>query len=180
MSRIYTRTGDAGDTALFDGTRVSKSDPRMDACGDLDELGSWLGMVRATCTEADVLATLEDVQRDLFAIGALIADPQRRIAVRLEKVAIDEAAVARLEAGIDRLERELPPLRRFILAGGAPAGAMLHVARSVCRRAERRVVALGAAAVHPLILTYINRLSDLLFTLARAVNRRSGVAETEW
>jgi cob(I)alamin adenosyltransferase len=180
VTRIYTRTGDAGETGLFDGTRVSKSDPRVDACGDVDELASWLGLIRAELTSSDLIDALSAIQRDLFALGAVLADPRHRIAARVEKAAVNAAAVARLEATIDALDTELPPLGRFILAGGVPAGAALHLARAVCRRAERRVVALGPDAAEPLVLTYINRLSDLLFTMARAVNHRAGVSEIEW
>jgi cob(I)alamin adenosyltransferase len=182
-SRIYTRTGDAGETGLFDGTRVSKADPRVDAYGDVDELASWLGVVRARLGvdtgTADVAAMLERIQHDLFAIGALLADPRHRIADRVVKATLDAGDIARLEAAIDALEAELPPLRKFILAGGSETGAWLHLARAVCRRAERRVTALGEAA-HPVALTYLNRLSDLLFTMARAVNARAGASELEW
>ena len=144
--KIYTRTGDAGETSLFDGTRVGKQDPRVDAYGEVDELNAWLGLVRASRLDADVDVELLHIQRDLFALGAQLADPADRIADRVVKATLGDADVARLEALIDRLEAELPPLRRFILAGGTPAGASLHVARTVCRRAERRIVALTPAA----------------------------------
>ncbi len=178
--RIYTRTGDAGETALFDGARVSKADPRIEAYGDVDELASWLGLVRTRLAEEDLAATIDRVRRALFAIGARLADPRRRIAPRVEKSAIGDEDVRAIEETIDVLERGLPPLRRFILAGGSEAGAFLHVARAVCRRAERRAVALGSGAVDPIVLTYLNRLSDLLFVMARAVNARAGVTEIEW
>jgi cob(I)alamin adenosyltransferase len=145
--KIYTKTGDTGETSLFD-----------------EEIG----------------ALIEALQKDLFALGARLADPSRRIAPRVEKAAIGDAAVERLEQTIDRLEATLPPLRRFILPGGSSAGAFLHLALTVCRRAERRVIALGAGAVDPILIVYMNRLSDLLFVMARAVNHRSGVPETEW
>ena len=177
--KIYTRTGDAGETSLFDGTRVGKQDPRVDAYGEVDELNAWLGLVRASRLDADVDVELLHIQRDLFALGAQLADPADRIADRVVKATLGDADVARLEALIDRLEAELPPLRRFILAGGTPAGASLHVARTVCRRAERRMVALTPAA-DAVLLRYINRLSDLLFVLARVMNHRAGAAETEW
>ena len=177
--KIYTRTGDAGETSLFDGTRVGKEDPRVDAYGEVDELNAWLGLVRASRLDADVDVELLHIQRDLFALGAQLADPADRIADRVVKATLGDADVARLEALIDRLEAELPPLRRFILAGGTPAGASLHVARTVCRRAERRMVALTPAA-DAVLLRYINRLSDLLFVLARVMNHRAGAAETEW
>jgi cob(I)alamin adenosyltransferase len=178
--RLYTKTGDAGETGLFDGTRVSKADARVDAYGEVDELNAWLGLARAQGVTADLDATIVAIQRDLFALGALLADPRHRIAARVEKAALAGRDVARLEQTIDALEAELPPLARFILAGGSPAGACLHLARTVCRRAERRIVALGPDAVPPVALVYMNRLSDLLFVMARAANRHAGVAETEW
>ena len=178
--KIYTRSGDDGDTGLFDGTRVSKNDPRVGAYGDVDELNAWLGFVRSSTDDHDLTTMLEQIQRDLFALGARLADPAKRIAERVTKAAVSSEDVVRLEAWIDRLESELPPLRRFILAGGSPAGAALHVARTVCRRAERSIVTLGSGAVEPELLVYVNRLSDLLFVMARAANRRSGASEHEW
>ena len=178
--KIYTRTGDDGDTGLFDGTRVSKSDPRVAAYGAVDELNAWLGFVRASTDDEDVKAMLEQIQRDLFGLGARLADPAKRIAERVTKAAVTPQDIARLEDAIDRLESELPPLRRFILAGGSTPGAALHVARTVCRRAERSIVALGSEAVEPELLIYVNRLSDLLFVMARAVNSRAGAPELEW
>ena len=177
--KIYTRTGDSGDTALFDNSRVSKADPRVDAYGEVDELNAWLGLVRAAGLDADLDQALIRIQRDLFAVGAQLADPSDRLAPRVTKAFVADSDVERLESLIDRLEQELPPLTRFILAGGAPAGASLHVARTVCRRAERRIVALVPAA-DPVIVRYVNRLSDLLFVLARVVNHRAGQPETEW
>jgi cob(I)alamin adenosyltransferase len=178
--KIYTRTGDDGDTGLFDGTRVSKSDPRVAAYGDVDELNAWLGFVRASSDDNDVTTMLEQIQRDLFGLGARLADPAKRIAERVTKAAVGSGDIARLETWIDRLDSELPPLRRFILAGGSPTGAALHVARTVCRRAERSIVALGSDAIEPELLVYVNRLSDLLFVMARAVNRRTAAPELEW
>ena len=177
--KIYTRTGDAGETSLFDGTRVTKHDPRVEAYGDVDELNAWLGLVRAAGLDADLDGELVQIQRDLFALGAQLADPADKIANRVTKAALADDDVARLERLIDRLETEVPPLRRFILAGGMPTGAALHVARTVCRRAERRIVSLMPAA-DAVLLRYVNRLSDLLFVLARVVNVRGGAPETEW
>lgn len=177
--KIYTRTGDAGETSLFDGTRVSKADARVDAYGEVDELNAFLGLARALRLDPDVDESLLQIQRDLFALGARLADPTSHIAARVAKAVVTDADVARLEAMIDRFEAELPPLRRFILAGGTPAGAALHAARTVCRRAERRVVSLSPAA-DAVIVRYLNRLSDLLFVLARVVNHRAGAPETEW
>ncbi|MSO82358.1 MAG: cob(I)yrinic acid a,c-diamide adenosyltransferase [Acidobacteria bacterium] len=178
--KIYTRTGDSGETSLFDNTRVSKADPRVDAYGDVDELNACLGAALAAGVGADLVASLESIQQDLFALGARLADPVARIADRVTKAALTPAAVDRLEQLIDRLVAETPPLRKFILPGGSPAGALLHLARTVCRRAERRVVALGPGAVEPILVVYLNRLSDLLFVMARAVNHRAGMPEVEW
>ena len=177
--KLYTRTGDAGETSLFDGARVRKDDARVDSYGEVDELNTWLGLARSSLDPGELDEELARIQRDLFALGAELADPSNRIAARVTKAAITEAHVERLEQLIDRLERELTPLRRFILAGGAPTGAALHVARAVCRRAERRIVALQPP-VESILLRYINRLSDLLFVFARIANKRAGVAETEW
>jgi cob(I)alamin adenosyltransferase len=178
--KIYTKTGDSGDTGLFDGSRVAKSDPRVAAYGDVDELNAWLGLVRALALDDQVAPMVEQIQRDLFAVGARLADPARRIAERVTKAAVTTTDIERVESWIDALETELPPLRRFILAGGSPAGASLHVARTICRRAERAMVGLGPGAFEPELLIYVNRLSDLLFVMARAVNRRADVTETEW
>jgi cob(I)alamin adenosyltransferase len=177
--KIYTRTGDAGDTSFFDGTRVRKSEPRVDAYGEVDEMNAFLGLARASCTDPEIDAELVRLQQDLFALGAQLADPGGKIAARVTKAALRDDDVTRLEEMIDRFEAELPPLRKFILAGGSPTGAALHVARAVCRRAERRMVALEPA-VDGVLVRYVNRLSDLLFVLARAVNHRAGAAETEW
>jgi cob(I)alamin adenosyltransferase len=178
--KIYTKTGDTGETSLFDKTRVSKADSRVDAYGEVDELNACLGAARAAGVDADIAALIEQLQKDLFAVGARLADPSSRIASRVVKASIGDDDVTRLEAAIDRLEETLPPLRRFILPGGAPAGALLHLARTVCRRTERRVIALGPAAVDPIVIVFLNRLSDLIFVMARAVNHRAGVPETEW
>jgi cob(I)alamin adenosyltransferase len=177
--KLYTRTGDAGETSLFDGTRARKDDPRVDAYGEVDELNAWLGLIRASTIDPSVDAELVAIQRDLFALGAQLADPADKLAPRVTKAVIDDEHVVRLEQLIDRLDAEVPPLRRFILAGGTPAGAALHVARTVCRRAERRIVALSPP-VDPVLVRYVNRLSDLLFVLARVVNHRGGAPETEW
>jgi cob(I)alamin adenosyltransferase len=177
--KIYTRTGDEGETSYFDGTRVRKDDPRLDTYGEVDELNAWLGFIRASGLDPTIDAELAHIQRDLFALGAQLADPGAKLSARVTKAILTDADVARLEALIDRLEQDVPPLRKFILAGGTPAGAALHVARTVCRRAERRMVALTPAP-DPVLLRYTNRLSDLLFVMARAVNHRGGVPEAEW
>ena len=190
--KIYTKTGDAGETSLFDNSRVSKADPRVDAYGEVDEVNACLGAalaavrVRGSGASAgqgpsdDIADVLETIQKDLFAVGARLADPSSRIAGRVTKAAVTGQQIELLETTIDRLEAELPPLRKFILPGGSSAGAFLHLARTVCRRAERRVVALGPDAVEASVVIYLNRLSDLLFVMARAVNHRAGIPETEW
>jgi cob(I)alamin adenosyltransferase len=179
--KIYTRTGDTGGTSLFGGTRVSKHDPRVAAYGDVDELNACLGAIRAQGDlPGEVTEILERIQTDLFAIGARLADPAEKIAARVSKVAVTDPDIQRLEDWIDRFESELPPLRRFILPGGNRAGALLHLSRTVCRRAERSIVALGMDHIDVHLLAYINRLSDLLFVLARAVNHRAGQPEVEW
>lgn len=178
--KIYTRTGDQGETSLFDGTRVSKADGRVNAYGEVDELSAWLGVVMAHANDPDIRETLLQIQRDLFALGSRLADPAHRIAGRVTKVAVSAEHVARLEGWIDGFDAEMPPLGRFILAGGTPPGAALHVARTVCRRAERAMAGLGGEAFEPELLQYVNRLSDLLFTMARAVNHRAGVPDIEW
>jgi cob(I)alamin adenosyltransferase len=178
--KIYTKTGDRGETSLFDGTRVSKTDPRVAAYGDVDELQAAIGVAAAYGLDrqlADIVVTL---QRDLFALGARLADPAHKIAPRVSKIVIDDSSVSRLEQWIDALEAGLPPLRHFILSGGAPGGASLHLARTVCRRAERSVLSLAADDVEPTIIVYLNRLSDLLFVMARAANHRAGIPDTEW
>jgi len=178
--KIYTKTGDSGDTSLFDGTRVSKTDPRVAAYGDVDELQACLGVVRAAGLPQDLDDMCVTLQRDLFALGARLADPSHKIAKRVEKIVIDDASVTKLEGWIDSLDTEIPQLRHFILSDGKPAGAALHLARTVCRRAERAVLSLGKDAVEPVVLVYLNRLSDLLFTMARAANNRAGSPETPW
>jgi cob(I)alamin adenosyltransferase len=178
--KIYTKTGDRGETSLFDGTRVLKHDPRVAAYGDVDELQAAVGVCAASGLDGELHDMAITLQRDLFALGARLADPSHKIAPRVAKIVIDQASVTRLETWIDGLEADLPPLRHFILSGGSAAGASLHLARTVCRRAERAVLALGAEATEPIVLVYLNRLSDLLFVMARAANHRAGVPETEW
>jgi len=178
--KIYTKTGDAGDTSLFDGTRVSKTDLRVVAYGDVDELQACLGVARAAGLPADLDEMCVSLQRDLFALGARLADPSHKIAKRVEKIVINDESIARLEGWIDLLDTEIPPLRHFILSDGGPGGASLHLARTVCRRAERSMLVLGKDAVEPIAIVYINRLSDLLFTMARAANHRAGATETPW
>jgi cob(I)alamin adenosyltransferase len=182
--KIYTKTGDRGDTGLFGGGRVSKSHPRVEAYGDVDELNAVLGAVRAVERLPRIDDILIAVQRDLFAIGALLATPDReKMRQHLDKARVDESRVAELERAIDDGDSELEPLRAFIVPGGTPKAAALHVARTVCRRAERRVVQLADDAgmeIPSVVVIYLNRLSDLLFTLARVANRRAGADEVSW
>ena len=176
--KIYTKTGDAGETGLFGGARVSKADPRVDSYGAVDEANACLGVVRAAGVPADIDQMLDRIQRDLFALGAQLADGRPDPRMYEGKTALGDDDVTRLEQWIDQLEAELPPLKHFILAGGSPAGAALHLARTVCRRAERRMVTVSG--IHAVQLIYVNRLSDLLFVIARAVNLRAGVTEVVW
>jgi cob(I)alamin adenosyltransferase len=180
--KIYTRTGDTGGTALFGGGRVSKDHPRVEAYGDVDELNAALGLARAIELMPRIDEVLVPVQRDLFAIGALLATPDHaKMREQLQKARIDEERIAELERAIDDCERELEPLRSFILPGGTPKSGALHVARTICRRAERRVVTLAQEVELPsLVIQYLNRLSDLLFMLARVANRRAGAGEVTW
>jgi cob(I)alamin adenosyltransferase len=179
---IYTRTGDGGETGLFGGGRVSKHHVRVRAYGDVDELNSALGAALAMPPADTEHAFLDQIQRDLFAIGGQLATPEpTRVKGALAKAQIDERRIARMEAIMDQAETVLPPLTSFILPGGSPKAAAFHVARTVCRRAERSVVALHEREpVAPIILIYLNRLSDLLFTLARLANHGAGVADRTW
>ncbi|HET7791135.1 MAG TPA: cob(I)yrinic acid a,c-diamide adenosyltransferase [Gemmatimonadales bacterium] len=180
--KIYTKTGDTGETGLFGGGRVPKDDPRVSAYGDVDELNAAIGAGAAQEPRDFERPLLEGVQRHLFTIGAELATPDpAKLARALPGPVISEREVGDLEKAIDRLEAGLPPLKQFILPGGAPKGAALHLARTICRRAERSVVRLArGAAVSPAILTYLNRLSDLLFVLARAANAAQGVGDAPW
>lgn len=180
--KIYTRTGDQGQTSLFGGGRVAKDHLRVTAYGDVDELNAALGAVMA-CEPVELeRALLESVQRDLFAIGGQLASPQPgKVAKALVKAELPTGRVEALEAAIDRADGELAPLSAFVLPGGTMKAALLHVARTVCRRAERSVVALDRdEGVADPILPYLNRLSDLLFTLARLANHRAQVPDRTW
>jgi len=173
--KIYTRTGDRGETSLFGGGRVPKNAPRIEAYGTIDELNSHLGVVRAQGPSPDLDAPLARIQEQLFVLGAQLA------ATRAETVKIADRDVAELESAIDRLEADLPPLKTFILPGGGRVGSALHVARTVCRRAERLVVALDQTErLDPSIIVFLNRLSDLLFVMARHANRTDKVPESPW
>jgi cob(I)alamin adenosyltransferase len=180
--KIYTKTGDAGLTGLFGGGRVPKDDIRVEAYGDVDELNAVIGVARSVEAMPRIDEVLVPIQRDLFAIGALLATPDRdKMAQHLQKARVDEQRIEELERAIDDGDAELEPLTAFIIPGGTPKAAALHVARTVCRRAERHVVRLQhEVELPPLAVIYLNRLSDLLFTLARVANRRSGAGEVTW
>jgi len=182
--KIYTKTGDAGETGLFGGGRVPKDDPRVCAYGDVDETNASIGFATALDPADFSLAALQTIQRDLFTIGAELATPD---AAKLQKAlarsgaSIGAAEVGALEDLIDAHEAKLPPLKNFILPGGTPKAAAFHLARTTCRRAERSVVALSRERqVNPSIIHYLNRLSDLLFVLARAVNQHAGRPDIAW
>jgi cob(I)alamin adenosyltransferase len=182
MSRIYTRTGDSGETGLFGGGRVRKSDLRVEAYGTIDELNAVLGVARESLSGAPALAPLDAflvrVQHQLFNLGAELATPQS--AAHGTNLVADED-VAWLESSIDDWERDLAPLKTFILPGGSGAAAHLHWARTVCRRAERLIVELAATAtIRGEVIRYVNRLSDALFVAARAANRLAGVSDVAW
>lgn len=180
--KIYTKTGDTGQTGLFGGGRVSKDDPRVEAYGDVDELNACLGMARAVETMPRIDEVLVPIQRDLFSLGALLATPDiAKMHDHLAKAQIDDTRIADLEHAIDECDRELEPLGSFIVPGGTPKSAALHVSRTVCRRAERRVISLQKDVEIPgIVVVYLNRLSDLLFTLARLANARAGAGEVTW
>jgi cob(I)alamin adenosyltransferase len=180
--KIYTRTGDQGDTGLFGGGRVPKDHPRVAAYGDVDELNSAIGVVRAVAEQNFFDQLLESVQRDLFAIGGHLATPDPdRVRKALDKATLSAASITEFERIMDQADQELPPLRAFILPAGTRIAAALHLARTVCRRAERSVVHLAHTNTVPeLFLVYLNRLSDLLFTLARLANSRDGVGDATW
>lgn len=176
--KIYTRTGDGGETGLYGGERVCKDAVRVHALGTVDECNAALGMARGQIADDEINAIVARIQGELFEVGADLATPLER-GDTVPRVQAD--ATARLEAEIDRMEAELEPLRHFILPGGIGAGAALHFARAVCRRAERWLVTLQQSeAVNPEAARYLNRLSDHLFMLARLVNQRAGVPETKW
>ena len=180
--RIYTRTGDTGQTGLFGGGRVAKDHVRVDAYGEVDELNSAIGVARSTAPAELFDAELEAIQRDLFALGGHLATPDpAKVRAALEKAELSAERVAAFERAMDAADQELPPLRAFILPAGAPKAAALHLARTVCRRAERGVVGLARESEVPeLFLVYLNRLSDYLFTLARLANHRAGRGEVTW
>src|SRR5688500_976830 len=176
--KIYTKTGDEGETGLFGGGRVPKDDPRVWAYGEVDELNAAVGMAAALSPDGFEAALLQTIQRDLFNIGAELATPDP---AKLRSKPIDGSGIGALEETIDNYDEQLPPLKNFILPGGTPKACAFHLARTICRRAERSVVSLARdQTVNPLIIHYLNRLSDLLFVLARVVNAKAGKPDVAW
>lgn len=171
--KVYTKTGDDGQTLLYSGGRVGKDHPRIEAYGTVDELNSLLGLLLAEPVPDGVVERIQSIQSVLFSIGSSLADPESKLAP--ESTAWDTES---LEVWIDSMDQTLDDLRAFILPGGCRGAGLAHVARTVCRRAERRVLAIDG--VHPEIVPYLNRLSDALFVLARALNARLGIADPEW
>ena len=180
--KIYTRTGDRGETGLFGGGRVPKDHPRVAAYGDVDELNSAIGVARATDPRSPHDALLETVQRDLFSIGGHLATPDPdKVRKALARAELADTRTAEFERVMDEADAELPELRAFVLPAGTPKAAALHLARTVCRRAERSVIHLSHEAEVPeLFIVYLNRLSDLLFTLARLANHQAGSGDEVW
>ena len=180
--KIYTKTGDDGQTGLFGGGRIGKDSARVSAYGDVDELNAFVGVARAAEVMPRIDEVLATIQRDLFAIGALLATPHpEKVREQLEKARLTDQRIAQLEQAIDDCEAELEPLKAFIMPGGTPKAAALHVARTVCRRAERAIIRLQHTDTVPqVVIIYLNRLSDLLFMLARVANRRAGAGEVTW
>jgi cob(I)alamin adenosyltransferase len=176
--KIYTRTGDDGTTGLLGAARVPKHDARVESYGTVDELNASLGVAIGLDPQRWLADDLKAIQSVLFRVGAELATVDARALAALSRVGDDD--VGALERGIDRLDQELAPLTRFVLPGGTPLAAQLHLARTVCRRAERRVTALAEQASGSRTVQYLNRLADLLFTMARYANHRAGVAETTW
>lgn len=177
--KIYTRTGDGGESSLFGGRRVRKDHLRLQSYGTIDELNAYIGVIRAVDPPKEIEAVLSDLQDELFILGADLATPEAESARSVPRITMAESE--RIEKEIDRIEPNLKPLRKFIHPGGSPVAAHLHVARTICRRAERHVVQLsGQEAVSDACIVYLNRVSDLLFMLARYANHLAGVAEPEW
>lgn len=181
MAKIYTKTGDQGETGLFGGERVKKDHPRIVAYGSVDELNAVLGLVRAVLKKGELDPILEKIQNDLFLIGSHLATPRPEKLASRGAMELSPEVITFLEQSIDHLEESLPPLREFILPGGTESASRLHLARTVCRRAERETISLAKSEeVESFIIIYLNRLSDLLFVMARWANRQEGGGETVW
>jgi cob(I)alamin adenosyltransferase len=181
--KIYTKTGDSGETGLFGGPRINKDHPRIEAYGTVDELNSALGMARAAQLPAEIDAVVARIQNELFTVGAELATPAQSASRRSDVPHIGAVNIEALEKAIDQFEAALTPLKQFILPAGTPAAAALHYARTICRRAERCVVALAKTpgeSVSDQIIVYLNRLGDLLFVLARSVNKQAGESDVPW
>ena len=177
--KIYTKFGDSGETALYGGTRVGKDAPRIEAIGTVDELNAYIGYAQTLIDDTDLSNLMAQIQNHLFAVGADLATPETH--TKAAEFRISGEFTTAMETAIDTLSEELPPLTNFILPGGCAAGAILHIARVVCRRSERCVVHLThEAEVNPEIIRSLNRLSDLLFVLARMVNFRAQAPEPIW
>lgn len=173
LSKIYTRTGDDGTTGLGDGSRIQKDSLRVEAFGTVDELNSVIGLLIVETTDESLRGVLLDIQHDLFDLGGELCIPGSEM--------IADRHAGRLETELDRLNEDLPPLKEFILPGGSRSAAHAHHARTVCRRAERRIIALARQeAVNEPVIRYLNRLSDLLFVMARILSRRDGAGEVLW
>jgi cob(I)alamin adenosyltransferase len=178
--KIYTKTGDTGDTGLFAGARVRKDDARIEAYGTVDELNAAIGLARSESLPPEIQQTLERVQSELFSVGAELATPEP---AKHGTALVGDAQIVLLEKAIDNLEAGLPPLRHFILPAGCRGGSLIHLARGICRRAERRVVTLASlptAEISPQIVRYLNRLGDYLFVAARSVNHDAKAVEMKW
>jgi len=180
MAPIYTKSGDAGETGLFGGGRVPKDDARVDAYGEVDELNAAVGLARGAGLDRELDALAQAIQDQLFTVGSVMATPRGTKAAQAIPQ-VEARWVAEMETAIDKFDREIPPLRSFILPGGSAPAAALHLARTICRRAERRAVPLARkGAVDQLLVKYLNRLSDLLFTMARVSNHRGGIKDVMW
>ena len=181
--KIYTKTGDTGETSLFTGERVLKSHSRIEAYGMVDELNSWLGLLLISIPDKEIQAILKTIQNNLFVVGADLATPELELSgvppKNIRRISKDNTH--QLELWIDQYEKELPPLKHFILPGGSENAARMHIGRCICRRTERSVVFLGSQeTINREVIKYLNRLSDLLFILARIINHRNGTQESEW
>lgn len=178
--KVYTKTGDRGTTSLIGGTRVPKNSARLEAYGTVDELNSYIGMVRSLASDARITAELADIQMRLFDIGGNLATDPEAATLKMP-LGVNEEDVAVLEKAIDRMDAEIPPLKHFVLPGGNETVAFCHIARTVCRRAERRILDLGQqAGVDELVLKYVNRLSDYLFILSRKLAHDANIEEFKW